>query len=228
MDNNITCLFKAIKFTNKKTMLPELDEYIFIENGLIILQDSHKTFSMNLPILSDKGCFAIRRDDFLKIKIKSGKYFLKDVTDSELIIEAATSKESTIKTIPIIKKYVGLKKVIDTEFITSNSIETNGVNFKAIFKGYHDIITLKFIQGKLWINMEENEVEFNAHLGEMCSADVILANDCEASTTGQSIVDAIDTLGLTKKDNLVSLEFNPNVFVVSKNNIRVYVYSHKL
>lgn len=230
MENNITNLFKAINFMNKKTLIPTYDDYILIEDGSFILQDAYKTYVFSFDVLKNQGDYFFYKSDLLNLKTKNAKYFLEEIRSGLLFIKIVTKDSERVESIPLSKKSIGIKNIIAKEFTYSNSFETNGINLKAILNGYKDNITFKYIDNTIYVSMDENntDVNFNEEFGELCTLSVLESNDAIAQIVGQNIVDAIGQFGLVKKNSTIKISFNEISFAITNNNLTIYILSNKL
>lgn len=230
MENNITNLFKALNFMNKKTLLPVFDDNIIIENGSFILQDAFKVYVFKFDILKDVPNSFVNKNDFLKLKTKNAKYFLESVSDNALTIKIVTKDSETEASVSITKRFLNISSIIESEFTCSNCIETNGINLKSILNGYKDVITFKIEDEKVMVSMGADSpfIDFNAEFGELCELNIIKNNDSIAQTVGQNIVDAIGQFGLVKKNSLLTIKFNDKCFELSNSNLTIYITSNKI
>lgn len=230
MENNITNLFKAINFMNKKTLIPTFDDFIIIENGSFILQDAFKTYVFSFDILNNTCNCVISKADLLKLKTKNAKYFLESVNDEGLKIKIVTKDTENEAVLPTTKRFINMESIIKKEFLCTNCIETNGINLKSILNGYKDAISFKFDGDAVMVSMGSDSpfVDFNAEFGELCELNIIESNDSIAQIIGQNIVDAIGQFGLVKKNSTINIKFNSNCFVLSNTNLTIYIASNKL
>lgn len=230
MENNITNLFKAINFMNKKTLIPTYDDFIFIEDGSFILQDAYKTYVFSFDILKNQGNYFFYKSDLLNLKTKNAKYFIEDIRSGLLFIKIVTKDSEKFETISLLQKSINLKDVIAKEFVYSNAFETNGINLKAILNGYKDNITFKYNNDSVYVSMNEDNlyVNFNEEFGELCTLSALQSNEAIAQTVGQYIVDAIGQFGLVKKNAIIKISFNETSFAITNNNLTIYILSNKL
>ena len=234
MDNNVTLLFKAINYVNKKTLIPIIDDYIFIENGTFILQDAYKTYALRLDILKDIGNCVILKSDFISLKQKNSKYFIDSFTHEFLKIKVVTKDSEKMVSLPYLKKNINLYSILEEEFKFSNCIETNGISLKAILSGFKDDISFKFNDNKIMVSMGEknpNDIEsfiyFNDEFGAFCSFTVNRADSITSTIVGENLVEAISQFGLVKKNSIIQINFNENYFLITNSNVSIYISSNR-
>lgn len=230
MENNITSLFKAITFMNKKTVIPAYDDYILIENGNFILQDAYKTYILHFDVFKNVGNFVFNKADLIKIKTKNAKYFIEDISNDVMCVKIITKDSEKIESIPLIRRYLNHLSLVERDFTCSNSINTNGISLKSILNGYKDDITFKFIDGEVHVAMGADSpyVHFNNEFGELCTLSVESHDNSIAQTVGQNISDTIGQFGLVKKNSDLNIKFNENCFVLSNTNLTIYISSNKI
>lgn len=230
MENNITNLFKLINFTNKKTLINDLDDNIFIENGSFILQDSFKTCVYSFDFLKDIDNSFVKKEDLLKTVTKNGKYFVEDINSERMIIKVETKTSEDRFTVPLTKKSINLTSLIEQSLSCDNLIKANGIDLKAMLKGQSSNITFKFEDEKLLVSLDDNVsfVDFNDEFGAFCSMDVIKSDDSISQLTGQSITDTITQFRLVKKNSELNISFNNNCFCFNNLNLTIYVLSNKI
>lgn len=229
MENNITTLFKALTYMNKKTLIPAFDDFIFIEDCKFVLQDAFKTYTLSLDILSKVNGYALSKAELLKIKTKNTKYFIDSVENNMLSIKLVSKDSEKLVQVPLVKRCIGVLPLVEEEFKCFNLIETNGINLKAILNGCKDIISFKTENNCTYIAMGEGSdfVSFNDEFGELCSFNVIDNFDSEGKTCGQNVVEAISQFGLVKKNSTLHISFNEKCFIFSNNNIKIYFTTNK-
>lgn len=229
MENNITQLFKAMTYMNKKTLIPTLDDFIFIEDSSFVLQDAFKTYILSLDILSKINGYALKKSDLLDIKIKNTKYFIHSIDEYNLNIMLVSKDSEKLVQIPIHKRCINILPIIKSEFMCSNLIETNGVNLKALLKGCKDIVSFKIENNCACIAMGEDAefISFNDEFGELCTLNIIKDSFAEAKTCGQNIVDTITQFGLVKKNSTLNISFFEKCFIFNNNNITIYFTTNK-
>lgn len=245
MDNNITNLYKLINFTNKKTTLNELDNYVIIENGSFILQDAFKTCVYSFDFLKDiDNCF-IKKEDLVKTITKNAKYYVEDINNEQMIIKAETKNGETLFTVPFTKGTLDLSSIINNEFKCNNLIKTNGISLKAMLKDQSSNLTFKFKDDSLLVSLyDDNEEEkdssstkefddnnfmnFNDEFGVLCTMDVESSDDSIAQISGQTIADTITQFRLVKKNSDLSIQFNNICFALSNLNLTIYLLSNKI
>lgn len=229
MENNITTLFKALNYMNKKTLIPAFDDFIFIEDGKFVLQDAFKTYTLSLDILSEVNGYAVSKAELLKIKTKNTKYFIDSIANDTLYVKLVSKDSERTTQLPLIKRCVNILPLVEEEFKCSNLIETNGINLKAILNGCKDVISFKTENNCTYIAMGEGSdfVSFNDEFGELCLFNVINDVNSEGKTCGQNIVDTISQFGLVKKNSTLHISFNEKCFIFNNNNIKIYFTTNK-
>lgn len=230
MENNITNLFKLINFVNKKTLINDLDDNVFIENGSFILQDSFKTCVYSFDFLEDiDNCF-IKKEDLLKVVTKNGKYFVEDITSDSITIRVETKAGEQTHIVPLSKKNINLSSIIEKSLHCKNLIHTNGIDLKAMLKGQSSNITFKFGENDLLVSLDDNEsfINFNEEFGTFCKMDILESDDSIAQLSGQAITDTITQFRLVKKNSDLNIKFNNNCFCFNNLNLTIYLLSNNL
>lgn len=230
MENNITNLFKAINYMNKKTLIPTFDEYIFIENGSFILQDAYKTYVYSLSKLQNFDNYFFSKEHLISLKTKNAKYFLEEIRDNQMFVKITTKNSEEIKTVPLLKKCINITNIISKDFSCLNTINANGMSLKLILSGYSDNLTFKSINKNIFINIgdDESAIDFNELFGDMCFLESINSDDSASQIPATCLVEAIGQFGLVKKNPNLNISFNEKCFSLNKENLTIYILSNHL
>lgn len=237
-NNNITPLFTAVPFMNKKTFIPLYDDYIFVENGLFIMQDLNKTYTLYVEALKNCGYFLISKENLLSLKTKNTKYFIKEVANNTLTITAvrkASKKnnannnlsETYIDTVIPIERNKNLAntKIIDNEYLYKNSLLFNGINLKKMLKGYKDNLGFKFIDNKFILIMNDTDIDFISNFNTTCDLKISATDDSVVFIDAPTLYNALQQLELVKNNNLIEINFSQNSFLIQHDNTKIYILS---
>lgn len=222
MNVNVSQIYKAMSYMNKRIENNAIDNCVIFEEGDIYLLDLMKIYKISTEEKALKNNFVINKEELAKIKTKNAKYFIQNQDMNKIFINVETKVDKNMREVPIFLRDYGIKNILNNVTF-SNSIDIDGMALKDMLKGMDKEISFDTVDDIPHFSFDGNKLP----LKDICTCDIKAVDNHLFKIIGQNISDCISQLGVTKKNNTINMKYNNDYICFTNNDIQVYHLGNK-